>query len=114
MKQVKIIETKAEKDEASVNIQLARENKRISIDAVEEKKIHEHFDFVATKLQKLHKSVMWNMFIGCSAVEKRKTVNKALEEVDFDNLANRELDINNPNTWSKKGLNDIENTLRKN
>ena len=56
---------------------------------------------------------MWNMFIGCSKVEKRKTVNKALEEVDIDNVSNREFNINNPETWSKKGLDDIEHTLRK-
>ena len=111
IKQVKIIETKTEKDEAFVNIQLARENKsRIYIDAVEEKKIHKHFDFVTTKLQKLHKSVMWNMFIGYSALGKRKTINKALEEDDIDNLANREFDINNPKTWSKKVLDDVEHT----
>ena len=36
----------------------------MNIDNVEERKIHEHFNFVTNKLEKLHKSLMWNLFIG--------------------------------------------------
>ena len=42
----------------------------VNIDNVEEKKIHEHFDFVTTKLEKLHKNLMWNMFVGRSYLDK--------------------------------------------
>ena len=45
---------------------------------------------------------------------EEETANKALEEVDIDNLDNREFDIKNPKTWSKKGLDDVEQTLRVN
>ena len=60
-----------------------------------------------TKLQKLHKITF---FIGCCFVEKGTNVNKSLEEYHIDNLANREFDINNPKTWSKKVLDDVEHT----
>ena len=64
LKPVKLIETKAAKYEECVNIQFTRGNKTgIHIDNVEEKKIREHFEFVTTKLQKMQKSIMWNMFI---------------------------------------------------
>jgi hypothetical protein len=76
-------------------------------------KICEHFDFVTTKLHKLLKSVMWNMFIGCSAVEKKKTIHGAVEEVEIDIWANREFDFNNPKTWSK-GLDNVEHILKVN
>ena len=42
----------------------------INIDHIEEKKIQEHFNFVTTKLEKLHKNLMWNMFIGRSYLDK--------------------------------------------
>ena len=51
LKPVKLIETKAAKDADCVNIQFTRGNKTgIHIDNVEEKKIHEHFEFVTSKL----------------------------------------------------------------
>ena len=98
-----------------MNIQFNRGNKTgINVDNVEEKKIQEHFDFVTTKLQKLHKSVMWNMFIGRSFLEKTEPVNRAQEEVNIDNSANSEFDINNAKTWSRDCIAHIENTLKVN
>ena len=59
LKPIRLIETKPAKDVECVNIQFNRSNKTsIHVDNVEEKKIQEHFHFVTTKLQKLHKSVM--------------------------------------------------------
>ena len=115
LKPVKLIETKAAKAEECVNIQFNRGNKtNINVDNVEEKKIQEHFDFVTTKLQKLHKSVMWNMFIGRSFLEKIELDNRAQEEVNIDNSVNSEFDINNVKTWSKDCISHIENTLKVN
>ena len=42
----------------------------VNIDNVEERKIHDHFNFVTQKLEKLHKNVMWNMYIGRSYLDK--------------------------------------------
>lgn len=42
----------------------------MNIDNVEERKIHDHFNFVTQKLEKLHKNVMWNMYIGRSYLDK--------------------------------------------
>ena len=71
LNKVKLVETKAAKDADCVNVQFSRGSKtNINVDKAEEKKICEHFDFVMTKLQKLHKSVIWNMFIGRSFLEK--------------------------------------------
>jgi len=115
LKKIKLIETKAAKDEDCVNVQFNRGNKtNINIDKVEEKKIHEHFDFVTAKLQKLHKSVMWNMFIGRSFLENIEPVKVSKEEVSLDNSASTEFNINNAKTWSKDCITHIENTLRVN
>ena len=71
------METKAAKDEQSVNIQFTRDSKTsVQVDNVEEKKIQEHFDFVASRLQKLHKNVMWNMYVGRSFLEKIEPVTR--------------------------------------
>ena len=62
LKLVKLVETKATKNEQSVNIQFTRDSKTsVQVDNVEEKKIQEHLDFVASRLQKLHKNMMWNI-----------------------------------------------------
>ena len=97
LKPVKLVETKAAKAEDCVNIQFTRGSKTgINVDNVEEKKIKEHFDYVTTKLQKLHKSIMWNMFIGRSFLEKVKPVTRVQEEVNIDNSDSSEFDdINN-------------------
>ena len=42
----------------------------MNIDNVEERKIHDHFNFVTQKLEKLHKNVMWNLYIGRSYLDK--------------------------------------------
>ena len=71
------METKATKDEQSVNIQFTRDSKTsVQVDNVEEKKVQEHFDFVASRLQKLHKNVMWNMYVGRSFLEKIEPVTR--------------------------------------
>jgi len=115
LKPIKLIETKAAKAEDFVNIQFNRGNKTsINVDNVEEKKIQEHFDFVITKLQKLHKSVMWNMFIGRSFLEKAEPVKNIQGEVDIDYSTNSEFEIYNAQTWSKDCISHIESTLRVN
>lgn len=45
----------------------------VNIDNVEERKVHDHFNSVTSRLEKLHKSLMWNMFIGRSFLDKVST-----------------------------------------
>jgi len=115
LKPVKLVETKAAKAEDCVNIQFIRGSKTgINVDNVEEKKIKEHFDYVTTKLQKLHKSIMWNMFIGRSFLEKIEPVNRLQDEVNVDSPDTSEFDINKPKTWSSDSVAHIEDMLRVN
>ena len=115
LKPVNLVETKAAKDVESVNIQFSRGNKtNINIDCTEEKKIHEHFEFVIKKLQKMHKSVMWNMYIGRSFLKKNESNIRAQEELDVDDYSNNEFDINNAASWNKDCITHIEETLRVN
>ena len=46
----------------------------VNIDNVEERKVHDHFNSVTSRLEKLHKSLMWNMFIGRSFLDKVQLV----------------------------------------
>jgi hypothetical protein len=113
LKPVKLIETKVAKDEDCVNIQFTRGNKTgTHIDNVEEKKIHEHFAFVTSKLRKTQKSIMWNTFIGRSFLEKNEPVNQAKDEINIDIPDTSECDINKPKTWSSDCIAHIEDTLR--
>ena len=57
----------------------------VNIDNVEERKIHDHFNFVTTKLEKLHKNLMWNMFIGRSYLDKVSLTIKCAK-LDFATL----------------------------
>jgi hypothetical protein len=115
LKPIKLVETKAAKDPNCVNIQFNRGHKtNINIDKVEEGKICEHFEFVTTKLQKLHKGVMWNMFIGRSFLEKSEPLAVAKEEVPLESSNKSEFGINNPKTWNKDSISHIENNLRVN
>ena len=81
LKPVKLVETKATKDEQSVNIQFTRDSKTsVQVDNVREKKFQEHFNFMASRLQKLHKNMMWSMYVGRSFLDNIELVTKAQDE----------------------------------
>lgn len=86
----------------------------INIDNMEERKIQEHFNFVTAKLEKLHKNLMWNMFIGRSYLDKIEKVSRVMDEVSLDSSEVGDFDVGNPKTWSKECLNQIEATLQVN
>jgi len=116
LKNIKLIETKAAKDDNSINILFNRGAKTsVNIDNVEEKKIHEHFDFVTTKLEKLHKNLMWNMFVGRSYLDKIESTTRVQDEISLDSNENfGQFDINNPKSWNKDCISHIETTLHVN
>jgi len=115
LKPVKLVETRAGKDDGCVNIQVTRGSKTgIQVDNGEEKKIQEHFDFVASRLQKLHKSVMWNMYVGRSFLERIDPVSRVQDEVDIATPDTSEFCINKPVTWSRDSIDHIEDMLRVN
>ena len=37
---------------------------------MEERKIQEHCNYVTAKLEKLHKNIMWNIYVGRSYLDK--------------------------------------------
>ena len=69
-----------------------------------EKKFQEHFNFVASRLQKLHKNMMWSMYVGRSF----------LDNIELVTRAQNEFCINKTVTWSKDIVNHIEDMLRLN
>ena len=86
----------------------------INIDNIEERKIQEHFNFVTAKLEKLHKNLMWNMFIGRSYLDKNEKVSRVMDEVSLDSNEVGDFDVGNPKTWNKECLKQIEATLEVN
>ena len=115
LKLVKLVETKATKNEQRVNIQFTRGSKTsVQVDNVEKKKIQEHLDFVASRLQKLHKNMMWNMYVGRSFLENIEPVTRVQDEVNIATPNNSEVCINKPVTWSKDSVDHIEDMLRVN
>ena len=55
-----------------------------------------HGDAVLKKLQKIHKSVIWNFMVGRSFVDKLVPNKQASEEINLDRDDNMEFDANNP------------------
>ncbi len=47
-----------------------KSNTFIQLDEDEAKKVQNHGDAVLKKLQKIHKSVVWNLMVGRSFVDK--------------------------------------------
>ena len=86
----------------------------INIDHMEERKIQDHFNFVIAKLEKLHKNLMWNMFIGRSYLDKNEKVSRVMDEVSLDSNEVGDFDVGNPKTWNKECLKQIEATLEVN
>jgi hypothetical protein len=71
-------------------------NTFIQLDEDEAKKVQSHGDTVLRKLQKVHKSVIWNFVIGRSFVDKICKSKQACEEVNLDHDENCEFDALNP------------------
>ena len=67
---------------------------------------------MASRLQKLHKNVMWSMYVGRSFLENIEPVTKAQDEVNIATPDNSEFCINKTVTWSKDIVNHIEDMLR--
>ena len=71
-------------------------NTFIQLDEDEAKKVQNHGDAVLKKLQKIHKSVVWNFVIGRSFVDKMSKGKQPSDEVNIDNDENLEFDATNP------------------
>ena len=85
MKPVKLVQSKAVKVNEMVNVEVMLASKSsINIDSGEARKIQEHFDAVTARLQKAHKSVIWNMYIGRSFIEKMEEVSRPGDEISID------------------------------
>jgi hypothetical protein len=84
----------------------------IQLEEDEAKKVRQHADQVIKKLQKIHKSVIWNLFVGRSAVEKISKGKQGSEEVNIDHDENSEFDPGNPKTWSDESIEFVESLLK--
>ena len=62
----------ADKSKDAVNVQVVKGKTTtfIHLDEEEAKKVQQHADFVLKKLQRIHKSVIWNFMVGRSYVEQ--------------------------------------------
>ena len=61
----------------------------VNIDNVEERKIQEHCNYVTAKLEKLHKNIMWNIYVGRSYLDKVAATSRegAIKMGQFGSLA---------------------------
>lgn len=84
------------------------------MDEDEAKKVQIHGDYVIKKLQKIHKSVIWNCMVGRSFADKIQRGKSGSEEVNIDHDENSEFEPTNPKTWSNDSLEFIESLLKAN
>lgn len=97
-----------------INVQVVRgkTNTFIHLDEDEAKKVRKHGDEVLKKLQKIHKSVIWNFLIGRSFVDKIQKGKQGTEEINLDHDENSEFDALNPKTWSEDSTDFLASLLK--
>ena len=84
----------------------------IHLEEDEAKKVQNHGDLVLKKLQRIHKSVIWNLLIGRSFVDKIQKGKEKNEEINLNHDENLEFDPVNPRTWSDESLDFITSVLK--
>jgi len=113
MKRIKLVQGRAGREEGAVCVEYSKGNKTsIHIDNTEAKKITDHFDDVTARLQRLHKSVMWSMFVGRSFIDKKEGSSRAGEESSIELCGESGFEVTNGRSWSRESLSHIENTLK--
>lgn len=86
----------------------------IHLDEDEAKKVQTHGDCVLKKLQRIHKSVLWNVLVGRSFIDRIPKGKEKNEEINLNRDENLEFDPNNPRTWSDESLDFIKSVLKAN
>ena len=115
LKPVHTVQTpRTEKRADAVNVQVTKGKAStvVQLEEDEANKVRHHGDHVVRKLQKIHKSVIWNMLVGRAGVEKISKGKQGSEEVNIDHDENSDFDPGNPKTWSDDSLEFISNVLR--
>ena len=107
---------RAEKRADAINVQVVKGKTTtfIHLDEDEAKKVQSHGDLVLKKLQRIHKSVVWNVLVGRSFVDKIPKGKEKNDEVNLNRDENCDFDPNNPRTWSDESLDFIKSVLKAN
>ena len=108
---------KAEKRPGDINIQVVKGKTTtfVHLEEDEAKKVQNHGDLVMKKIQRIHKSVIWNVLVGRSFVDKiQKSGKDKSDEINLDHDENLEFDPNNPRTWSEETFDFIKSVLKAN
>ncbi len=84
----------------------------IQLDEEEARKVQHHGDAVIKKLQKIHKTAVWNVLVGRSFADRIQRGKQASEEINLDHDENSEFDANNPRTWSEDSLGFVQSLLK--
>lgn len=114
LKPVAIGDKRSEKRSDSINVQVVKGKTTtfIHLEEDEAKKVQNHGDLVLKKLQKIHKSVIWNLLVGRSFVDRIQKGKEKSEEINLNRDENSEFDPNNPRTWSDESLDFIQSVLK--
>ena len=114
LKPVHTVQPRTEKRADAINVQVTKGKSStvVQLEEDEANKVRHHGDHVVRKLQKIHKSVIWNMLVGRAGVEKISKGKQGSEEVNIDHDGNSDFDPGNPKTWSDDSLEFIGHVLR--
>lgn len=116
LKKVHTTAPRSEKQTDAINVQIGKGKTTtfIHLDEDEAKKVQQHGDMVLKKLQRIHKSVIWNFVVGRSFVDKIQKAKQGAEEINIDHDENLEFDANNPKTWSDESVDFVKSILKAN
>ena len=107
---------RSEKRSDGINVQVVKGKTStfIHLEEDEAKKVQAHGDLVLKKLQRIHKSVIWNVLIGRSFVDKIPKSKDKSDEINLNHDENCDFDANNPRTWSDESTDFVKSVLKAN
>ena len=114
LRPVRTLKPRAERRTEAINVQVVpgKTTTFIQLDEDEARKVQQHGDAVVRKLQKIHKTALWNVFVGRSYADRIQRGKQAAEEINLDHDENSEFDPLNPRSWSEDTLGFVRNLLQ--
>ena len=94
-----------------IHLKFDKESGKFNLKIFEEKKIYDHVDNVVSTMERCHKNIVWNIYIGKTPITKYTASSNSDDEKNVEDILAEKFSINNPLTWSKTIMADVETFL---
>ena len=86
-------------------------NNKVHLVESEKRSLRDHLDFVSKKLEKLHKNLIWNIYLGQAPIFSSEMTPTPGGETNIAMLPGK-FNLKNPKTWSKATLEMMDADLK--